>query len=233
MTAIEERDGFRFYVDKTAPLAPIRLIRTPGLMAGCRSRPTQPDERGRDHERRQEVADLDVLDVEQLERDPDDRDAARRGEHGQRLADEQILEQAGAERDRALDQQDRHGGQPDAPAERRGQRDRGEAVEHRLRREQLVVAGQAVLDRADDGERADAEQQRRGDEPLGDRRVCSFAPRSRSWRRSPSALQPALDPDRLADDAAEQDPRRARRAASRSTCPRRPTRARGRRRARA
>jgi hypothetical protein len=34
VTAIEERDGFRFYVDRTAPLAPIRLIRTPGLQAG-------------------------------------------------------------------------------------------------------------------------------------------------------------------------------------------------------
>jgi hypothetical protein len=34
VAAIEERDGFRFYVDKTPPLAPIRLIRTPGLMAG-------------------------------------------------------------------------------------------------------------------------------------------------------------------------------------------------------
>jgi hypothetical protein len=34
VTAIEERDGFRFYVDKTPPLSPIRLIRTPGLMAG-------------------------------------------------------------------------------------------------------------------------------------------------------------------------------------------------------
>lgn len=32
--AIEDRDGFRFYVDKTPPLSPIRLIRTPGLMAG-------------------------------------------------------------------------------------------------------------------------------------------------------------------------------------------------------
>ena len=30
MTAIEERDGFRFYIDKTPPLSPIRLIRTPG-----------------------------------------------------------------------------------------------------------------------------------------------------------------------------------------------------------
>jgi hypothetical protein len=34
VSAIEDRDGFRFYVDKTAPLEAIRLIRTPGLMAG-------------------------------------------------------------------------------------------------------------------------------------------------------------------------------------------------------
>jgi hypothetical protein len=29
--AIEERDGVRFYVDRTSPLQPIRLIRTPGF----------------------------------------------------------------------------------------------------------------------------------------------------------------------------------------------------------
>ncbi len=29
--AIEERDGARFYVDRTSPLAPIRLVRTPGF----------------------------------------------------------------------------------------------------------------------------------------------------------------------------------------------------------
>jgi hypothetical protein len=34
VSAIEDRDGFRFYVDSTPPFAPIRLIRTPGLMAG-------------------------------------------------------------------------------------------------------------------------------------------------------------------------------------------------------
>jgi hypothetical protein len=34
VSAIEDRDGFRFYVDKTPPLAPIRLIRTPGLRTG-------------------------------------------------------------------------------------------------------------------------------------------------------------------------------------------------------
>ena len=34
VTAIEERDGFRFYIDKTPPLSPIRLIRTRGLAVG-------------------------------------------------------------------------------------------------------------------------------------------------------------------------------------------------------
>jgi hypothetical protein len=34
VTAIEDRDGFRFYVDRTHPFAPIRLIRTPGLKTG-------------------------------------------------------------------------------------------------------------------------------------------------------------------------------------------------------
>ncbi len=31
VTAIEERDGARFYVDKTSPLSAIKLIRTPGF----------------------------------------------------------------------------------------------------------------------------------------------------------------------------------------------------------
>ena len=29
--AIEERDGARFYVDRTSPVSPIQLIRTPGF----------------------------------------------------------------------------------------------------------------------------------------------------------------------------------------------------------
>lgn len=31
VSAIEERDGTRFYVDRTSPLQPIRLVRTPGF----------------------------------------------------------------------------------------------------------------------------------------------------------------------------------------------------------
>ena len=31
MLAIEERDGVRFYVDRTPPFSAIRLMRTPGF----------------------------------------------------------------------------------------------------------------------------------------------------------------------------------------------------------
>ena len=31
VTAIEERDGARFYIERTSPLRPIRLVRTPGF----------------------------------------------------------------------------------------------------------------------------------------------------------------------------------------------------------
>jgi hypothetical protein len=33
VTAIEDRDGVRFYVERTSPLKPIELVRTPGLTA--------------------------------------------------------------------------------------------------------------------------------------------------------------------------------------------------------
>jgi hypothetical protein len=33
VTAIEDRDGVRFYVQRTSPLKPIELVRTPGLTA--------------------------------------------------------------------------------------------------------------------------------------------------------------------------------------------------------
>lgn len=33
VTAIEERDGVRWYVERTSPLKPIRLVRTPGFKA--------------------------------------------------------------------------------------------------------------------------------------------------------------------------------------------------------
>jgi hypothetical protein len=38
--AIEERDGARFYVDRTSPFQPIRLIRTPGFGGAFLRQPT-------------------------------------------------------------------------------------------------------------------------------------------------------------------------------------------------
>jgi hypothetical protein len=38
--AIEERDGVRFYVDRTSPFQPIRLIRTPGFGGAFLRQPT-------------------------------------------------------------------------------------------------------------------------------------------------------------------------------------------------
>jgi hypothetical protein len=40
VTAIEERDGARFYVDRTSPFQPIRLIRTPGFGGAFLRQPT-------------------------------------------------------------------------------------------------------------------------------------------------------------------------------------------------
>ena len=39
VVAIEERDGARFYVDKTSPFHPIRLVRTPGFGGAYLRRP--------------------------------------------------------------------------------------------------------------------------------------------------------------------------------------------------
>jgi hypothetical protein len=40
VTAIEERDGARFYVDRTSPFQPIRLVRTPGFGGAFLRHPT-------------------------------------------------------------------------------------------------------------------------------------------------------------------------------------------------
>ena len=41
VTAIEERDGVAFYVERTSPFQPIQLVRTPGFRRIGRRRPPQ------------------------------------------------------------------------------------------------------------------------------------------------------------------------------------------------
>jgi len=36
VTAIEDRDGARFYIERTSPLRPIQLVRTPGFRTNLR-----------------------------------------------------------------------------------------------------------------------------------------------------------------------------------------------------
>jgi hypothetical protein len=47
VTAIEDRDGARFYVERTSPLRPIRLVRTPGFRSNLRELNGSPASRAR------------------------------------------------------------------------------------------------------------------------------------------------------------------------------------------
>ena len=64
--------------------------------AKIRHSDARPDERRGEHQRRQEVADLHVREVEQLQADPDDEHAAGAGQRGERLGalGEDVLEEA-------------------------------------------------------------------------------------------------------------------------------------------
>ncbi len=119
-------------------------------------------------------------------------------------------------RDAALDHGHGDDRQPDPPAQRRCQRDGGDAVERRFQIQRRRVT-QPVLDRTEHGHRTYAEQQGRGHEafhqsvPLG---VGLLALRSGRQERHPprnilqpvsEALEIVLDPQRLADKPADHE----------------------------
>ena len=97
----------------------------------------------------------------------------------------------------------------DAPAEGGGEGDAGDAVEQRLHGQQPDLAGQAVLDRPEDRERADAEDERGGDEGLGDAARLALA-REPPLEPAAERLQPVLEAQQLTDGAAEQHRRQHR-----------------------
>ena len=80
VTAIEERDGVAFYVEQTKPWKPIQLVRTPGFRRigpPVRRGPRlAPRAAGRRAAPAGSCRRLHVLDVEELEADPDDEHAA-------------------------------------------------------------------------------------------------------------------------------------------------------------
>src|SRR3990172_2428475 len=128
--------------------------------------PPPHEERGQDHGR-EHVGHPHLFQIEQAQRDPQEQDAAGGSEPVEHGVGEHPVERAGGEGDAALDHGDGHrrGGYP--PPVHGGKGDRGETIECRLHEQQLGVP-ETILDRADDGERSDAEDEGGDDETLGE-----------------------------------------------------------------
>ena len=110
----------------------------------------------------------------------------------------------------ALDHHQREHARADAPAERRRERDRGEPVERGLEQQLVGAVAEPLVDRAQDGQRADAEDQRADHEALDEALACLAAaagpePAYGGPLEQPTeALQPVLDPQQRPGDAADQ-----------------------------
>lgn len=85
------------------------------------------------------------------------------------------FEEAGQQEDGPLEDADGERGEDAALAERRGHDHDDDGVEHGLGKQDERVAEQAVVDGADDGHRADADRQGRGDEAVDEARVAAAA----------------------------------------------------------
>ena len=112
---------------------------------------------------------------------------------------------------------DRHRAGRHAPAERRRERDRREPVERRLEEELVGAVAQAVVERAEDGQRAGAEDQRRDHEALDEavplrRARCRRSVGSAASRRATRPGTPGAAASRRSRRAAA---RRARSASAR------------------
>ncbi len=86
---------------------------------------------------------------------------------------QQRREGLGAEANRALVQQYRADGKQYTPAERAGKCERGEAIEHRFDRQLVDIAGQAIFERPENGERANAKHQTGRDECFAEARAVT------------------------------------------------------------
>jgi hypothetical protein len=154
------------------------------------------DQSGCEEEGREEVADGDLLDVQQAQAEGQE-DHAAGGREGVDLGGGQdVAGEVADDGPAALDQRDRRRGGEDAPAEGGGEGHGGEAVEDRLDVELVGPEAEAVGDRAEDGERADAEQQRRGDQVAN----CSSRYSSCSQVPSTAPTSSAASTTIIADD---------------------------------
>ena len=94
---------------------------------------------------------------QQADGDADEHQPAGGAQGGDVRVRQHVAEQRAEPGQRALDDEHRERLTRDAPPERRGERDRGEPVERRLEVELVGAPAQAVVQRAEDRQRPDAE----------------------------------------------------------------------------
>ena len=86
---------------------------------------------------------------------------------------EHVLRHAGQQRQSALIDEHGQHRKEHADAQRRGKSQRRKAIQHGLDRQQRIVAVEAILNRPQHGQRADAEDQAGGDKPFGEERQAA------------------------------------------------------------
>ena len=153
----------------------------------------------------QEVRDADVRQAKEVRADGKDENAADVAEILECGRRHDRRNETCAEKDCALDDADGEGGEDAAPPECGREQHDDDAVQDALGKENRRVIQKAVVHRADDGHRADADRQGGGDEPIDEMRVSAAARdafQSRAERR-----HAVLDVEQLADDRAADEAR--------------------------
>lgn len=159
-----------------------------------------------DHQRRQQVSHWYLLDLQQTKAHAHQKQAAGRRQSGKVSAGEKLSDQRAHYRQRALYDGDRQCRCCDAPPERGSESDGCEPVERGLQDEQVGSVAEPVRQRAENGERAYAEEQGRRDEPLNETLpfARSTATDETHLKPTPDSLQAIFDPEQRPGDSAYQ-----------------------------
>lgn len=136
----------------------------------------QPDDQGSVEQRGQEVGDGQLFDVEQLEAHTQHDQPAYSGHFVDLHATKQVRSRnRRCHADAALHHEDGANGEKHAVAQAGREGECSKAIQRRFERQDLdVVAGQSILDRAKNSERANAEDQAGGDKRLANSGVTAL-----------------------------------------------------------
>lgn len=154
----------------------------------------------------QQVAELELREPQEVQSDAEDHEPSQSRQVGVQPFREEGRHSGRQEGQPALIEGYRQDGEQDSRPEGAGQEDGGDAVHDALRDEQRGVVAQAVLDGSDDAHGADAEEQRRRDEPLREVAFRKVKPRLQSVAQAVQPfVQPKPVPDECTQDEARQD----------------------------